>query len=293
MKLTLFSLFSENKLYGYSIEEYLDYVSSYGKTFIFFDTETTGLTPQNNQLTEISAIACDPSDFEFSELDSFSLKIKLGDDIKKRLQPGTPEYDDWMKQYSNKKIKEPADILRLTRYGEKNREYYTEQEAFDKFFSWVESFPEPILIAQNARFDMSFLSRSGIKNTYKVIDTLKAISLFFFPALQAKAAAGDQEAKDIYLNILHKNKPKDQWGPPKKHTTPIFASSSLGVIAPALGVSSTEWHNALADVKMMIGVFRKILLMLKNLPNTNYSSSVLKKRSEERIINDRKKRKKK
>lgn len=288
MKLTLFSLFSENKLYGYSIEEYLDYVSSYGKTFIFFDTETTGLTPQNNQLTEISAIACDPSDFEFSELDTFSIKVKLGEDLKKRMKSGTPENDEWKKKFANKKFPEPSDILRLTRYGEKDREYYTEEESFKMFFDWVESFPEPILVAQNARFDMSFLSRSGVKNKYKVIDTLKAISLFFFPALQAKAAAGDQEAKDIYLNILHKNKPKDQWGPPKK---PIFASSSLGVIAPALGISATEWHNALADVQMMIGTFRKILLMLKDMPNTNYSDSVLKKRTQERIINDRKKRK--
>ena len=68
-----FKQFCEGKtqLYGLSIKELLDTVLNFnGKTLIYFDTETMGLTPKKDylQLTEIAAVAYDGSTFK--EVDS-------------------------------------------------------------------------------------------------------------------------------------------------------------------------------------------------------------------------------
>jgi DNA polymerase III epsilon subunit-like protein len=52
------ALLVENKLSGRTIEGMLDLLDGYANnTWIFFDTETTGMHPKSAQLTEIGAIA--------------------------------------------------------------------------------------------------------------------------------------------------------------------------------------------------------------------------------------------
>ena len=75
-----FKQFCEGKtqLYGLSIKELLDTVLNFnGKTLIYFDTETMGLTPKKDylQLTEIAAVAYDGSTFK--EVDKIDYKVNL------------------------------------------------------------------------------------------------------------------------------------------------------------------------------------------------------------------------
>ena len=247
----------ENKLSGRTIEGVLDLLDGYSdNTWIFFDTETTGLHPDSAQLTEIGAIAIDPKDWKATSqvLGEFNEKIKLTDATERLLNdPESEERKAWEKanQGARRPLKDPQAVLSMTRYGEQGRDYGDEQEILDEFFEFVESFPNPLMIAQNASFDLKMLSvRSGGKlPRYPVLDTRQLMDLYLLPLLrtQTQAEEGDAESQDL-LDKLYVN--KGNWG---------YHSVSMGVVSKAYGISVDDWHNALADVKMMMEMYRKIV----------------------------------
>ena len=107
------------------------------------------------------------------------------------------------------------------------------------------------MIAQNAAFDLRMLSvRSGGKlPRYPVLDTRELMDLYLLPLLrtQTQAEGGDTEAQDL-LDKLYVN--KGNWG---------YHSISMGVVSKAYGINIDDWHNALADVKMMMEMYRKVV----------------------------------
>ena len=250
-------ILTERRLSGRTIEGVLELLDGYAdNTWIFFDTETTGLHPKSAQLTEIGAIAVDPNDWsaDATVLGQFSEKIKLTPSTKRLLDdPESEERVAWEKGNAGARnpLKEPQDVLAMTRYGEKGRSYEDEQEVLDRFFEFVESFPNPLMIAQNAAFDLRMLSvRSGGKlPRYPVLDTRELMDLYLLPLLrtQTQAEGGDQEAQGL-LDKLYVN--KGNWG---------YHSISMGVVSKAYGINIDDWHNALADVKMMMEMYRKVV----------------------------------
>jgi len=260
-------LLKENKLSGRTIEGVLDLLDGYSSnTWIFFDTETTGLQPSSSQLTEIGAIAVDPNTWnsESTILDQFNEKIKLTDESEKLLNdPESAERKAWEKsnQGARTPLKDPQAVLSMTRYGEKGREYGDEQEVLDKFFEWTAGFSNPLFIAQNAAFDLKFLSvrSSGKLPKYPVLDTKQLMELYLIPLLktQAKAAEGDPAAQDLLDKLYVK---KGNWG---------HHSSSMGVVSKAYGISIDDWHNALADVKMMMEMYRSVVETIRKGMSTD------------------------
>lgn len=262
-KYTKASVLKEQKTVGMSVKDVLQMLDNYGHyTWIFFDTETTGFEPKDEQLTEIAAIAISPNEWteEPEVLGTFNEKIRLNPDIVTRLNdPDSPERQAWDKVYARKrgKVKEPQDVLRLTRYGEKGRKYVDEQEALNDFVEFVDSFDNPILVAQNASFDMKFVSTRWQQrlSRYPVLDTLPLIQLHIVPILRMIRSGKfdpyderiQKRAKDI-LNGL-----KTKWG----------YSASLGVVSQAYGISPEGWHNALADVKMTMKLFKSLYKTMK------------------------------
>ena len=247
----------EGKLSGRTIKGVLDLLDGYSNnTWIFFDTETTGLHPGAAQLTEIGAIAVDPREWESTSqvLGEFSEKIKFTPETERLMnEPESPERVAWEKKNaaSKRPMEDPQAILSMTRYGEKDREYGDEQEILDEFFEFVDSFPNPLLVAQNASFDLKFLSvRSGggLKR-YPALDTRELMDLYLLPLLrtQTQAEEGDPEAQAL-LDKLYVN--KGNWG---------YHSVSMGVVSKAYDISIDDWHNALADVKMMMEMYQKIV----------------------------------
>jgi hypothetical protein len=140
--------------------------------FIFIDTETSGLGgPKKQQLTQVSSV-CFEYDFQknkLKEFGTFNKKIKISIDQKGRL---SNTKDDIYRAF------------RFNHYGNKIKEdpkYYEEQQILIEFKIWLDSIEiEPLLIMQNAIFDMNMLvGRGGIKlgkeKPYEVLDTKQII----------------------------------------------------------------------------------------------------------------------
>jgi len=277
-------LLTESKLSGRTIEGVLELLDGYAdNTWIFFDTETTGLHPKSSQLTEIGAIAVNPNEWatDATVLGQFNEKIMLTPSTKKLLNdPESEERQAWEKGNASARrpLKEPQDVLAMTRYGEKDRSYGDEQDVLDEFFEFVESFPNPLMIAQNAAFDLRMLSvRSGGKlPRYPVLDTQQLMKHYLLPLLktQASAEGGDVKAQELLDKLYVK---KGNWG---------YHSVSMGVVSKAYGINIDDWHNAIADVKMMMEMYRSVVETIRSGMGTDITGE------QGKVMSHKKKRKK-
>jgi len=277
-------LLTENKLSGRTIEGVLTLLDGYAdNTWIFFDTETTGMHPNTSQLTEIGAIAVNPNDWEAnaSVLGEFNEKIKLEqktlDKIEKQKSKGIDDE-------GAKKKMSVTDILSMTRYGESGGSYGDEQAVLDNFFEFMDSFPNPLLVAQNASFDLKFINvrSDGRLPKYPVIDTMQLMQYYLVPLLKTQVAAeeGDPQAQDL-LNKLYTK--RGNWG---------YHSVSMGVVSKAYGISIDDWHNALADVKMMMEMYRNVVDTIRRGLEVDISQEQGKVLAKQKKRKSRRKRKK-
>ena len=246
-----YCLLLENKLSGHTIEGVLELLDGYANnTWVFFDTETTGINPSSGQLTEIGAIAVNPNSWsaDASVLGEFNEKIKLE---QKTLDKIKQEKSQGAEDSGARKKMSVTDILAMTRYGDGSGSYADEQVVLDKFFEFVASFPNPLLVAQNAAFDMKFVNVRGEGRLpkYPVLDTQQLMEYYLLPLLktQTQAEAGDPGAQEL-LDKLYVR--RGNWG---------YHSVSMGVVSKAYGIAIDDWHNALADVKMMMEMYKSVV----------------------------------
>lgn len=210
------------------------------KAWVFFDTETSHLNPDNSQITEIAAIAVDANFIEGKSaiIGQFHQKCKLTPETEKqRTQPGIA---------GDKSVEE---ILQMNQYFTDNgAQTVPEDEAlknFVAFLNGINSKKEVILLAHNAKFDRKFVSvRSKKYNitdiNFKTFDTLELIQTFYYPLLLVADTEG----------IIQKLSPKGK------------VSFTLGGIAKAFNIENKNWHSALADVNMLISVTKEVLIRL-------------------------------
>ena len=248
-------LLSEHKFWGLSNEQFLSWMQNKkGRTFIFTDSETSGLLGGKiEQLTQIGAIATTYNGSEFNTVDTFNKKIKLTDQIKKRMKE------------PNSRVKW---VLGFNHYGQKNAKYHDEYQTLKEFKDWIDKYDNPILVIQNAYFDMNMfnLRYEDIKFKYEVLDTKQVIQLFFLPTLQKLA-----EKNDKYKHIIEKI------GTSSRDNGLI--NSSMGKIGPVLKLDMTNYHDALKDCEITIGMLKKILNFLKLYKDeniTNYQAERIK-----------------
>lgn len=244
---------------GKKPEEILDILDNLGnKTWIFFDTETTGLKAKNEQLLEIAAIAVDPAKWlqEAEIIDTFHVKIKLTDDLKARLADlNSQQRKEWEKRNlkSTRPMKQPQDVLAMTKYGEPGMKTIDQDLALEQFREFVVGFKDAVLVAQNASFDMSFINTLSKKPLpkFKVVDTLQLLDHQVVPVLKT-LASGEFEPTDLKVQKRASN-----------ILSTLQGSSSLGKVSKAYGISAENWHSALADTKMLMNVYKKIVDTLK------------------------------
>tara|TARA_Y100000034_G_scaffold83368_1_gene99794 strand:+ start:192 stop:1088 length:897 start_codon:yes stop_codon:yes gene_type:complete len=250
-----------------SIEALFEMLKTFGdSTWIFFDTETTGFEPNTDQLTEIGAISAHPDNWQFTEVEAeqglFYDKIKLTPTTLAGYKVPPPEGED------------PKFPLKLTRYGmpgEEYREKYPkgmpeEIDVIKEFISYIESQPNPILVAQNAKFDIDFVQGradlyelgANLRN-YPIFDTMMLIKLWHNPLIKTLAEEGDERAQRI-LQALAK---EGEFGE--------YTSASMGPVSKAYEISTDEWHNALADVKMMMEMTKAIFMALQESADIDIS----------------------
>jgi DNA polymerase III epsilon subunit-like protein len=232
----------EHKLWGKTIEEFLNWLEQKSqKTWILLDTETTGLPsdPYEVQLTQVSCIVI-KYDFEtntYQEIDSYNKKLKLTEETLTLMQ--SPE----------SRIQK---VLSFNHYGQSGIEYFEEGETLQEFFEYLRTFGEPLLVIQNAQFDMRYLNiRNPIVNfDNEVLDTKQVAQLYYLPLLQ-KLAETEHEFYEMITRIGTSDRDNG------------LISSSLSKIGPALGINMSGYHDALTDCRLMIQMFTKMIDFLK------------------------------
>jgi len=223
------------------VKDLMSNVQKYkNSTWIFFDTETTGLNPSKAQLTEIAGLAINP-DFKDTEtnLGQYETKISLTPETQKLLnEPFVP---------SRKGEMGTKDILAMTQYDvSKSSEYPDEKTSIIKFYDFLQKMSsngEIVLVAHNAKFDKSFIDeRAKLYSlppiSYNILDTLQIMQEIYQPILMINDKLG----------IL-----------PKIKTKFGNFSFTLGNITKALEIENKNWHSATADVKMLIQATKAVL----------------------------------
>ena len=248
-----------------SIQQLFEKLKTFGdNTWIFFDTETTGFKPESAQLTEIGAISAKPDNWQFREVEAkqgiFYDKIKLN-----------PETLAGFETSEDPEAKFP---LELTRYGMPSDEYRekypkgmpSEEEVLKQFVLYLESQKNPVLVAQNAEFDVNFIQkRSDLYNIpvnmreYPIFDTMMLIKLWHNSLIKTLADSGDERAQTILQALTKTGKFGD------------YTTSSMGPVSKAYEISTDEWHNALADVKMMMEMTKAIFMALQESADIDIS----------------------
>lgn len=239
--LNYLNFIKEHKLYGKTITEFLNWLKEKSNSYwVLLDTETTGL-PSDNYDVQLTQIACivvkynfDSNTFE--EIDTYNKKIKLTD---KTL--------DLMKS-PDVRIKK---VLSFNHYGQKVQ-FHNEEDTLEDFFNFLMPYDNPVLVIQNAEFDMRFLNTRNPKVRFdnEVLDTKQVAQLFYLPALQKLA-----ETKSEFKNMIQKI------GTSSRDSGLI--SSSLSKIGPALGIDMTGYHDALTDVRLMMQMLKSMIDFLK------------------------------
>jgi DNA polymerase III alpha subunit (gram-positive type) len=248
----------EHKFWDKSIPEFLNWSKSKSNRYwIFLDTETTGLKsdPYEIQLTQVSCIVC-KFNFEnnsFVEVDTFNKKIKL-----------TGKTLSLIKN-TESRIKK---VLSFNHYGKSGIEYHDEKNVLEDFFKFISKYNNPILVIQNAEFDMRFINtrNSGVKFNNEVLDTKQVLQLFYLPTLQKLA-----ETNEFYNKIIDKIGTSDRDNG--------LISSSLSKIGPVLGINMSGYHDALIDCRLTMQMFQGIIDLLKqhqDLDISKYQSDRIK-----------------
>lgn len=260
---------SVGKMTGISVLDALQKLDSLAdKTWIFFDTESTGFDQNKDQVTEIAAIAVEPNNWQDPKIvGTYHEKIKLNADILRRLNdPQSPERIEWEKAQDKqyKRLEKPQDVLSMTRYGEKGVDFKDEQMTLEEFRKFIVQFSDPVLVAQNASHDMKFVNGRLRQKLPKipVVDTVPLLKFQLIPLLQALTDVDNisknvlpdlpEDKKEEFMNIF-----KMASGVLEKISGRGGPSASLGKIADAFEINADEWHNALADTKMLIDVYKK------------------------------------
>lgn len=239
-------------------------------TFVFFDTETTGLLKRDpnggpdyradsEQITQIAAIATELNGqtLKFMAYDKFNQKIRLNDTTKNIMknEPEEPLSDspEDMKQFNNDKKR----VLKFNHYDLANSDTFEEErkvlENFDNFLK--KQGGNITLIAHNAPFDLTMIQFHEIfkESTYEVIDSIEFFKKFFFPTLERLSKENEVYKTDYDKFEFGKDYKTGEYTNKK--------SNSLGNIAKGLHTDTNELkkklqgaHDAIVDCEITMEV---------------------------------------
>jgi DNA polymerase III alpha subunit (gram-positive type) len=263
-------ILTEAKLYSYSTDELLEkFLKFDGKTLVFLDTETTGLDPNDFyvQLTQLAMMAVDGSTWEIK--DEFSAKVELNQHLTNLLNvPNSKEVAAYEKEDQKhiakykKPIVHPRELLDKTQYHKVNpgEKKMSEIDALKECERFLQKYPDAVIVAHNAFFDMKTVQTRRRVNglapisKHPVLDTLAVARYFFVPTLLSLDK--DEEAKQFLEKLLAKTKFKSY-------------STTLGKLADVFKVTADNWHDASADIKMLFQIIQKLIEYLKMHKNVD------------------------
>lgn len=273
-----FSL-QENVL-GIKPEEFFNNIKN--RTFIFFDTETTGLKPYGpyRQITQMAAIAINSETGE--ELDTFDEVLTLNKETHTRIEK------ERQNPPTDPKDKTIDDLLKMSGY-QPEKANKSPLEAGEDFIKWTSKFNNPLIIIQNASFDMTFLNTLMKHNRLRiqVWDILKFNRVYLEPILNNLVKNNVPEAIEK-IKLL-------------KHIKTGKISYAQDYLGKAFGVDTKGAHVALHDVEQLIGVVKNILDFIKrNTPKLDpltskkdFESAYITNNRKNKSVESMKKRRKK
>jgi len=232
----------EHKFWGKTIPEFLTWLDSKSdKHWVILDTETTGLPsdPYDIQLTQVSCLVVkyNSKTNTFEKVDSFDKKIKL-----------TSKTLSLMKRTDSRIAK----VLSFNHYGKSGLKYHEEENVLSDFFDFISQYDNPMLIIQNAKFDMRYLNIRNpiVKFDNEVLDTKQVLQLFYLPTLQ-KLSETDEKSATMVSKIGTSNRDNG------------LISSSMSKVGPALGINMTGYHDALTDCRLAMQMLQKVIDFLR------------------------------
>jgi DNA polymerase III epsilon subunit-like protein len=238
-----YQFINEHKLVGKTITEMLWWLEKKSSApWVFLDTETTGLPgfPYDVQLTQVSCIVAryDAAINRFQELESMDRKIKLTSATKAEMGS------------HGERIKK---VLSFNHYGQRDTVYREEGQVLGELFELLARHGNPVLVIQNASFDMRFLNTRSPIVTFDndVIDTKQILQLFYLPCLQRLAEIDPRHQETL-----------DRIGTSARDFG--LPSSSLGKIGPVLGLDMTGYHDALTDCRLMMAMLERVVAFLRS-----------------------------
>ena len=229
-------------------------------TWIFFDTETTGLDAKlpHVQITQLAAIGYNTNAFldnpEEVEGARFNMKIALQPEtLSRKEQEDSGEIPSDNYSISN--------LLSMTRYYDEPFQPQSPAEvaqAFTDFIMNVKNLSPTgniVLIAHNADFDVLMLNelyrRAGIvPPDATAIDSLAFTDIYFKPVLEYINTnnLSDEEDERIANAITLTNRKGKQ-----------YYASKLGNLVTGFNIEDKGWHEATADIAMSMDVLHKVI----------------------------------
>jgi len=208
------------------------------ETFVFFDTETTGLDQHTDQVTEIAAVAVRGSDF--GEIDSMQARAALTDGTLRKIE----EQKAGVGLPKDKRHMTVEQVLEMNKYHDSKTPVRPEFDILNEFKDFCTKH-DGLIVGHNAEFDLRMVgTKVGRIPNRGVWDTMLFARFFFHPMLLALEETGDEKAKEILTGIRNmKGKPQ----------------ATLGKVLQALGETIEGWHTALADVRSTVKAFRGIM----------------------------------
>jgi DNA polymerase III alpha subunit (gram-positive type) len=249
-----------------TIDSILDKIK--GKTIVVFDTETTGFSVHLPwvQVTEIAAVAIDGDTGKI--IDKFHHKVKLTPETR-------AEIDKQKKNISSTdrgSIEGPKglnipDLFRMTKYGEANAPFSEIKEVYQEWVDWLNQFNNPVMLGQNAAFDMGHmfapLKKLGIERPHigEVLDTMTLARTWIYPLLKAASDAGDAQSTKMLsgFDITRNGK--------------VSQSFTLGKLGQVFNVTANHWHSGISDAMQTYGIFNAMIQFLKNASEAGYDDS--------------------
>lgn len=218
------------------LKQLLDGLS--GETFVFFDTETSGLDQHADQVTEVAAVAIKGANFD--QIDSMHARAALTDATLRKIEQQRAGKD----LPKDKRHMTVEDVLKLNRYYDSTMDARPETDILNEFKDFCTRH-NSLLVGHNAEFDLRMIgTKVGRVPNRGVWDTMMFARFFFHPMLLALEESGDEKAKEILSGIKNvKGKPQ----------------ATLGKVMQALGDTAEGWHTAMADVQSTVKAFRGIM----------------------------------